>query len=160
MLLTSCFPTCVLFHQSPALILLYHEYSLHDFTCYISTCFCMLLSTTRFSRHAYDSVLSIHVCLSMHTTWRSHHHSSGTFDSPGFLCPSFGAWSMWIFPVADQSGAVEALIPSRPSRALSSQASCSVSSFLSWLVSAFWSVHNWISHYILAFAPIGDVIFL
>ena len=35
-LLTSCFITCILFHQSPALILLYHVYSLLDVTCYIS----------------------------------------------------------------------------------------------------------------------------
>jgi len=96
-LLTSCFTTCILFHQSPALILLYHEYSLLDITCYISTCFCMLVLTTRFSMHNYDSVLSIHVSLSMHATWHSHHHSQGSSDSSGSSCPGLRACSVWIF---------------------------------------------------------------
>ena len=43
-------------------------------------------------------------------------------DSPGSSCPGHGAWSVWIPPVADQSGAAEAWIPSRPSEALSFQA--------------------------------------
>ena len=34
-LLTSYLTTCVLFHQSPALILLFHVYSLLDITCYL-----------------------------------------------------------------------------------------------------------------------------
>jgi len=46
-----------------------HEHSLLDITCYISTCSCMHVLTTRFSMHVYDSDLSIHVCLSMHTIW-------------------------------------------------------------------------------------------
>ena len=50
-LLISYFTTCVLFHQSPALMLSYHEYSLLDITCYISTYFCMLVLTARFSMH-------------------------------------------------------------------------------------------------------------
>ena len=33
-------------------------------------------------------------------------------DSPGFSCPGFGAWSVWILPVADQSDAAVAWIPS------------------------------------------------
>jgi len=47
-LLTSCFTTCVLFYQSPALILSYHECSLLNITCYISIFSCMLVLTTRF----------------------------------------------------------------------------------------------------------------
>ena len=52
------------------------------------------------------------------------HHSPGEFssDSPASSCPGHGAWSVWILPVADQSGAAVAWIPSRPSRALSFQA--------------------------------------
>ena len=43
-------------------------------------------------------------------------------DSPGSSCPGHGAWSVWIPLVADQSGAAEAWILSRPSEALSFQA--------------------------------------
>ena len=43
-------------------------------------------------------------------------------DSPGSSCPGHGAWSVWIPPVADQSGAAVAWISSRSSRALSFQA--------------------------------------
>ena len=45
-----------------------------------------------------------------------------SFDSPGFSCPGFGVWSVWILPVADQSSAAVAWISSRPFRALSFQA--------------------------------------
>ena len=45
-------------------------------------------------------------------------------DSPGSSCPGHGAWSVRILPVADQSGAAEAWISSRPSRVLSFQAPC------------------------------------
>jgi len=49
----------------------------------------------------------------------------GSFtDSPGFLCPGFGAWSVWISPVTAQSGAAVAWISSRPSRATSFQVPC------------------------------------
>ena len=89
--------TCVLFHQSLALILSYHEYSPLDITYYMSTCFCMLVLTTRFSMHVYDSDLSIHVCLSLQATWHYHHHSPGSSDSPGSSCPGHGAWSGWFF---------------------------------------------------------------
>ena len=67
-----------LFHQSPALDLLYHEYSLLDITCFISTCSCMLVLTIRFSMHVYDSGLLILMCLSMLATWHSYHHSPGS----------------------------------------------------------------------------------
>ena len=53
-LLTSCFVTYVLFLQSPALILSYHEYSLLDITCYISTCFVCLRS-----RHDFQCMIMI-----------------------------------------------------------------------------------------------------
>ena len=33
-----------------------------------------------------------------------------SFDSPGSSCPGRGAWSVWILPVADQSGAAVAWI--------------------------------------------------
>jgi len=56
-LLTSCFTTCNLFHQSPTLVLSYHKYFLLDITCYISTFFCMLVLMTQFSMHDYDSDL-------------------------------------------------------------------------------------------------------
>ena len=46
----------------------------------------------------------------------------GSSDSSGSSCPGFGAWSMWILPVADQSGAAVAWISSRPFRAPSFQA--------------------------------------
>jgi len=46
--LTSCLTTCDLFHQPPALILLYHEYPLIDIVCYLPTCSCMLVLMTRF----------------------------------------------------------------------------------------------------------------
>jgi len=100
-LLTSYFTTCILFHQSPALILSYHEYSLLDIACYIFARFCMLVLTTRFSMYGYDSVLSIRVCLSLHTIWHSYHHSLGSSSSPGSSCPGPGPWNVWILPVAD-----------------------------------------------------------
>ena len=52
-----------------------------------------------------------------------------SFDSPGSSCPGLGAWSVWILPVADQSGAAVAWIPSRPSRAPSFQVPCSALEF-------------------------------
>ena len=108
----SCLFTCVLFHKS----------SLLDIICCISTCSCMLILTTRFSIHIYDLNLSIHMCLSILAIWLSHHHLPGSSDSSASSCPGFGAWSVWILPVADQSGAAVAWISSRPSRASSSQA--------------------------------------
>ena len=54
-------------------------------------CSCMPVPTTRFLMHVYDSDLSIHVCLSMHAIWHSHHHSLGSSDSFGFLCSGLRA---------------------------------------------------------------------
>ena len=112
-LLISCLSTCVLFHQSPALIWSCYESSLLDIICCISACSCMLVPTTRFSMHVYDSDLLIHVCLPMLAIWLSHHHSPGSSNSSGSSCPGFGAWSVWILPVADQSDAALAWFSSR-----------------------------------------------
>ena len=82
-------------------------------------------------------------------------------DSSGSSCPGFEAWSMWILPVADQSGAAEAWIPSRPSWALSFQTPCASLEFSFYkLMSPICIVHTCIPLCILAFAPIGDVISL
>ena len=66
-----------------------HAYSLLDITCYISTCSCMLVLTSRFSMHVYNLNLSIHMCLSLHATWPSQHHSLGSSNSHGSSCPGF-----------------------------------------------------------------------
>ena len=79
LLLIPCFTTRIPFLQSPVLILSYHEYFLFDITCSMSTSSCMFMLTTRFSMHDYDSVLSLHVCLSLLATWHSYHHSPGEF---------------------------------------------------------------------------------
>ena len=86
--------------------------------------FCMRMLTTRFLIHAYDLDLLIHECLSLHTTWHSQHHSLESSVSLGSSCLGFGSWSRWTLPVTDQSGAAEAWIIGRPSRALSFQAPC------------------------------------
>ena len=85
----------------------------------ISTCSCMPVLTTQFSMHIYGSDLSIHVCLSMHAIWHSHHHSLGTSDSPGSSCLGLRVWSLWILPVADQRRTAKVWIIDRPSEALS-----------------------------------------
>jgi len=51
-MLTSCFTTYVLFHQSPALILSYHEYSLLDITC----CIYLLLYA-----YAHDTIFNAYL---------------------------------------------------------------------------------------------------
>ena len=78
----------------------------------------MTMLTTWFLMHAYDLNLSLHLCLSMHATWLSPHHSLMSSDSPGYVYLDPGASSLWILPVADQSGAVKAWISGRPSRVL------------------------------------------
>jgi len=62
----------------------------HIIWCLIHVRVCML--TIRFSTHAFDSNLSIHMCLSLHTTWHSSHHSLGTFWLPGICMSRF--WSL------------------------------------------------------------------
>jgi len=68
------------------------------------SCSCMLVLMTQFSMHVYDSDLSIHMCLFLHATWYSQHHSLGSSNSPEFSCPGLRAWSWWIH-LANQSGA-------------------------------------------------------
>jgi len=46
------------------------------------------------SMHVYDSDLSIHLCLSLHATWHSQHHSLGSSDSLGYSCSGLRAWSL------------------------------------------------------------------
>ena len=85
----SCLSAYILFHQPPALVVLYH----------------VLI----YARHlAFLSPLAWGVLS----------------DSPGSSCPGHGAWSVWVPPVADQSGAAVAWISSIPSRAPSFQAPC------------------------------------
>jgi len=132
-----------------------------DITYYLSTYSCMLVLTTRFLMHVYDSDLSTHVCLSMHSTWHSHHHSLGSSDYPESSCLPLRAWSVWILPVADLRGATVAWISSRSSEALSFQAPCTSLEFsFCKLVSAFCTIHTYISFCILVFMLIGDVKFL
>ena len=67
----------------------------------------------------------------------------GSSDSSGSSCPGFGAWNMWILPVADQSGTAVAWISTRPFRALSFQASCVPLEFsFCKLVSVLFTVHS------------------
>ena len=67
------------------------------FTCYLLTCSCIPVLTIRFSMHALDSDLSIHVCLSMLAIWHSSpHHSLGSSDSPGLACLDPEVRSLWI----------------------------------------------------------------
>jgi len=93
------------------------------------SCSCMHVLTTRFSIHVYALDLSIHMCLSMHATWHSHHHSLRSSDSFGSSCPGLRACSVWIFPVADLRSATVAWISGRPSRAPSFQAPWSALEF-------------------------------
>ena len=84
----------------------------------------MLVLKTRFSRHVYDSDLLIQMCLPMHATWHSHHHSLGSSDSSRSSCPRLRACSVWILPVIDLRSAAVAWISDRPSRAPFFQAPC------------------------------------
>ena len=67
----------------PALPLVFHFSSLMFLSYHTMNTSC-LISPTRFSMHDYDSVLSIHMCLSLHAIWLSPHHSLGEF------------WLLWI----------------------------------------------------------------
>ena len=65
--------------------------SVHLITwCFFHIRVCIL--TTWFPTHAFDSDLSIHVCLSQHATWHSSYHSLGSFRLP-WICMS-RSWSM------------------------------------------------------------------
>jgi len=70
-----------------------------------------------------------HLCSSWFATWLSHHTRLGSIIwlpwilmSRSWSLEHVRAWSEWILPVADQSGAAVAWISSRPSVALSFQA--------------------------------------
>ena len=148
---TTCFATIAFarfYFGFSDLWLLYYTCSCHAFPLiFYSTSLLLLLYYT--------------MCLSMLATWLSHHHSPGSSDSSGSSCPGFGAWSVWIPPVADQSGAAVAWISSKPFRALTFQAPCVPLEFsFCKLESTFDTVHSCTSLCILAFAPISDVIFL
>ena len=62
--------------------------SLYNRFCYIHFTWCLIFSScvpvlmTLFSIYAFDSDLSIHVCLSMHATWHLSYHSLGSFLTP------------------------------------------------------------------------------
>ena len=66
---------------------------------------CMLMSTTWFSclqsRFTDTHVLTYtrHLAFILLLAW------GVSSDSPGFSCPGFGAWSVWVPLVADQSSA-------------------------------------------------------
>ena len=87
----------LVFYSTSLLILSYytmHVLFLWAFT--LSTCSCMPVLMTQFSMHVYDSDLSIHMFLSLHATWYSHHHSMGSSNSSGSSCSGLRVWSMWI----------------------------------------------------------------
>ena len=115
---------------------------------------CML--TTRFSTHAFDLDLSIHVCLTMHATWHSPHYSLGSPDSPGPTCSDLRAWNLWILPVADQicQGSVDhwQTVGTPSFQAPCSSPECSFCN--SWASFVLFIIVY------LTFVPISDVIFL
>ena len=114
------------------------------------------------SSSALFGFTAIHVLiLARHLAFASPLAWGVSSDSPGFSCPGHGAWSLWILPVDDQSGAVAAWIPSRSFRALSFQAPGVPLEFsFCELVSAFCTIHPCTSACNLAIAHISDVIFM
>ena len=69
-----------------------------------------------YSFSALFGFISIHVLtLARHLAFVSPLAWGVSSDSPGSSCPGHGAWSVWILPVADQSGAAEAWTSSIPS---------------------------------------------
>ena len=126
-LFISCF--LLVFYLACLLLLSNHTMSLPYLISYVVYLLAPVCLCLRHGSHVYGPDLSIHMCLSILAIWLSHHHSPGSSDSSGSSCPGFGAWSMWILPVADQSGAAVAWISSKPSEALSFQAPCSVIEF-------------------------------
>ena len=89
---TSCFPTCVLFYQSPVLIMLYHACSLLDIAYYLSVCSCMLVLTTWFLIHALLIWIYRYIRAYPCTPLGIHHTTRwGVSNSPGSACPDLGA---------------------------------------------------------------------
>ena len=145
------FTTCVLFHQSPAIIILYHVCSLLDII-YYSTPVCMC------SRHSFQYMVM---------TWIYRFTCAYPCMPLGSASPLIGGvWLPWTCMFRswslDRSGllgaqsclVIASLISCWPSWALSFQAPWSSLEFF------FCTVHNCLSLCILAFAPTGDVLFL
>ena len=85
-MLTSCLITCVLFQWSSALIIFCHACSLLDITYVYLITYYLCLRLCLWSRHDFLYMLfglnlTIHMCLTMHATWLSPHHSLGSSDS-------------------------------------------------------------------------------
>ena len=114
-----------MFHSISLLLLSYHSMSS---SCLISLVIYLLAYTCLCPRHDFQCMIMIRfyrytcVILARHLAFVSPLAWGVLSDSPGFSCPGHGAWSVWIPPVADQSGAAVAWISSRPFRALSFQA--------------------------------------
>ena len=100
------------------------------YVCYISACLCTLLLTAQFSIHGYDSVLSIHMCLSLLATWPLLHHSPGEFHltplDPHVQVMELGAvdspscWSEWRSSSVDLQQTIQSSILPGPPLCLSS----------------------------------------
>ena len=149
-------PACILLYHScsippaPVLILSYPEYS-----CLTSTCLHASAHDTVFNAWLWFGFIDTLVLISArHLAFASPLAWGVSSDSPGSSCPGHGAWSVWIPLVADQSGAAEAWISSRPSGTPSFQAPCVPLEFsFCKLVSALFTVHSCMSPCILAIAP-------
>ena len=116
---TSCLTFCDLFHKLPALNIL-------SYTCsyLISLTISLPAHVCLRSWHDFKCTFMIRIyrytCACSCMPLRIHHTTRmGVSHSPGSSCPDPGAWSLWILPIADQSGAAEARIIGRPSEALS-----------------------------------------
>ena len=131
--------TCILTYLFPVLIWSYHEYFLLDIIV----------------MYTFVLILARHLAFTSPLAW------GVLSDSPGFSCPGHGAWSVWILPVADQSGAAEAWISSKPFRATSFQAPCVPLEFsFCKLVSALFTVYSCTSLVFSQLRHSGDVILL
>jgi len=73
----------------------------------------------------FDSDLSLHVCLFMHVTWHSSHHSLGCFWQLLICMSRSQSLDRGGFPVDQSCATAASWISSWPSGALSFQAPCS-----------------------------------
>ena len=160
-LLISCFTTCVLFHQSPALIVLYHACSLLVIT-YISLPALVCL----YSQHGFQYMLFWFGYIDTRVLILARHLAytiplTGEFLTtldPHVQISEFGACGfsrLLIRDVQQKRGSSADRLRSYPS---GPPARSRV--FPLWLMSALCTVHYCISPCILAIAPIGDVISL
>jgi len=155
------FTTSVLFHHYLALILSYHEYSLLDIACYISTYFLYACAhDTDFDACLWFKFIDTRVLIfTRHLAFAS--PLTGEFWLPWILMSRSRSLELVDSPICWPEGAAVAWITGRPSRALSFQAPCASLEFsFCKLVSVICTVHTFKSLFILVFAPIGDVIFL